>query len=111
MPTVDRKDLIVHTILNFQRFRASIVRVIINYVAELKLYPDHIKFLCQVDGDTVDNIYIYSQFLAFIEPDLLYIESNTEQMFRLIVSVTTKVLCVRQIETIMDQQIKVLAEC
>jgi hypothetical protein len=58
------------------------VRAIAEIDAKLKPDPSHIKFLCEVDGDTADDIYTYNQVLDFIERDNLDIESDTEQMYR-----------------------------
>jgi hypothetical protein len=65
-----------------QRFRAKIVRAIIERDSELKRDPNHIRFLCEVDGDTVDGIYTYNQILDFIERDKLDIDNDTEQLYR-----------------------------
>jgi hypothetical protein len=61
MPTIDPKDLIGRSFLKDteaygQRFRAKILRAIIEKDSELKRDPNHIRFLCEVDGDTVDDI-------------------------------------------------------
>jgi hypothetical protein len=72
MVTIDPKDLIGRTFLkdseaDGQRFRARIVRAIVEHDADLKRDPQHVKFLCDVDGDTADEIYTYNQVLDFIE--------------------------------------------
>ena len=87
MPTIDPKDLIGRTFLketeaDGQRFRARIVRAITEKDADLQRDPVHIKFLCEVDGDTADEIYSYNQVLDFIERDNLDIENDTEQLYR-----------------------------
>jgi hypothetical protein len=74
MPTIDPKDLMGCTFLkdseaDGQRFRARVVRAILDHDADLKRYPHHIKFLCEVDGDTADEIYTYNQVLDFTERD------------------------------------------
>jgi hypothetical protein len=66
MPTIHPKDLIGSSFLkdteaDGQRFRAKIVIAIIEKGSELKRDPNHIRFLCEVDGDTVDDIYTYNQ--------------------------------------------------
>jgi hypothetical protein len=86
-PTINPKDLIGCTLLkkteaDGQGFSAQILRAIIAKNAELKRDSDHIKFLCEVDGDTADDIYTYNQALDFIDRDCLAIESNTGQMYR-----------------------------
>jgi hypothetical protein len=65
MPTIDPKHLIGRTFLkdtesDGQRFRVRIVRAVTEKDAELKRGPNHIKFLCEVDGDTADDIYTYN---------------------------------------------------
>ena len=60
MPTIDPKDLLGRTFLketeaDGQRFRARIVRAITEKDAELQRDPEHIKFLCEVDGNTADE--------------------------------------------------------
>jgi hypothetical protein len=51
---------------NGQCFRAQVVRVILDQEVELQRNPEHIKFLCEVDGDTALKDW----------------ESNTEQLYR-----------------------------
>jgi hypothetical protein len=85
MATIDPKDLLGRTFLkdsesDGQRFRARIVRAILDHDADMKCDPQHIKFLCEVDGDTADEIYTYNQILALIEQDNLEIGSDTEQL-------------------------------
>ena len=87
MPTIDPKDLLGRTFLkdseaDGQRFRARIVRAIMDHDADLKREPHHVKFLCEVDGDTADEIYTYNQVLDFIERDSLDMDSDTEQLYR-----------------------------
>jgi hypothetical protein len=72
MPTIDPKDLIGRsflkdTVADGQRFRAKIVRASIEKYLELKRDPNHNRFLCELDGDTIDDIYTYNQILEFIE--------------------------------------------
>jgi hypothetical protein len=87
MPTIDPKYLIGRSFLKGkeaigQRFRAKIMIAIIEKDSALKRYPNHIRFLCEVDGDTVDIIYTYNQILDFIERDNLDIAIDTEQLYR-----------------------------
>jgi hypothetical protein len=87
MPTIDPNDLIGRSFLedteaDGQRFCAKIVRAIIEKDSELKRDPNHIRFLCEVDGDTLDDIYTYNQILDFIERDNLDIDNDTEQLYR-----------------------------
>jgi hypothetical protein len=50
--------------------------------AELQKNPEHIKFLCEMDGDTADDIYTYNQDMDFIERDNFDWESDTEHLYR-----------------------------
>jgi hypothetical protein len=70
--TIDPKVRIGRAILketeaDGQQFRARHVRAIIEKDSEMKRYHDHIKFLCEVDGNTADDIYTYNHFLDLIE--------------------------------------------
>ena len=87
MPTIDPEKLIGRTFLketetDGQRFRARIVRAIIDKDNELKKDPKYIKFLCEVDGDTADEIFSYNQVLDFIEKENSDVENDTEQLYR-----------------------------
>jgi hypothetical protein len=87
MPTIDPKDLLGRTFLkdsesDGQRFRAWIVRAILEHDADMKRDPQHVKFLCEVDGDTADEIYTYNQVLDLIEQDNLDMDSDMEQIYR-----------------------------
>ena len=87
MPTIDPKSLIGRTFLketdgDGQRFRARIVRAIIDKENELKNDPQYIKFLCEVDGDTADEIISYNQVLDYIERENLDAENDTEQLYK-----------------------------
>jgi hypothetical protein len=61
MPTIEPKDLIGRTFLKASeadgRYRARIVRDILDHDDDLKPEPNHVKLLCEVDGDTADEIY------------------------------------------------------
>jgi hypothetical protein len=87
MPTIDPKDLLGRTFLedsesDGQRFRARIVRAILEHDADMKRYPQHVKFLCEVDGDTADEVYTNNQVLDFTERNNLDMDSETEQLYR-----------------------------
>jgi hypothetical protein len=87
MATIDPKDLLGRTFLtdsesDGQRFRARIVRAILEHDADMKRDPQHVRFLCEVDGDTADEIYTYNQVLDLIEQDNLDMDSDTEQLYR-----------------------------
>jgi hypothetical protein len=48
---------------------------------ELKRDPNYIKFLCEVEGDTNDDIYAYNQILDFTEKGNLGSDSGMEQLY------------------------------
>jgi hypothetical protein len=79
------------------------LRAIAEKYAELKRDPNHIEYLCEVDGYTADDMYTYNQVLDFIESDNLDIESDTEQFIFSVASALIKVYCVNPIETTMSQ--------
>ena len=87
MPTIDPKELIGRTFLketeaDGQRFRARIVRAIVDKNNELQQDPKYIKFLCEVDGDTADEIISYNEIMDFIECDNNDIANDTEQLYQ-----------------------------
>jgi hypothetical protein len=87
MATKDPKDLLGCTFLkdsesDGQHFRARIVRAILEHDADMKRDPQHVKFLCEVEGDTADEIYTYNQVLDLIERDNLDMDSDMEQLYR-----------------------------
>jgi hypothetical protein len=87
MATIDPKGLLGRTFLkdsesDGQRFRARIVRAILEHDADMKRDPQHVKFLCEVDGDTADKIYTYNQVLDLMEQENLDMDSDTEQLYR-----------------------------
>jgi hypothetical protein len=74
MPTIDPEDLIGRTFLKDteaggQRFRAKIVRSIVDKHSELQKDRRYNKLSCEVDGDVAAEIFTYNQFLDFIERD------------------------------------------
>ena len=87
MVTIDPKDLIGRTFLkdteeDGQRFRARIVREIIDKENEQKNDPDYIKFICEVDGNKADEIHTYNEILDHIEKDNNDKENDTEQVYK-----------------------------
>jgi hypothetical protein len=62
-------------------FRARIVRAILEHDVDMKRDSQHVKFMCEVDGDTADEIYTYNQVLDFIEHDNLDVDSDMEQLY------------------------------
>jgi hypothetical protein len=85
MPTIDPKDLMGRTFLkdseaDGQRLLPWIVRVV-DHDADMKQEPHRVKFLCEVNGDTADEIYTYNPVLDFMERDNLDLESDTEQLY------------------------------
>jgi hypothetical protein len=80
MVTIDTKDLLGRSFLkdsaaDGQRFRARIMRAILENDADLRR-PQHVKFLCEVDGDTANDIYTYNQVLDLIERNNLDMDSD-----------------------------------
>jgi hypothetical protein len=57
------------------------VRAILEHDADLKCESQNVQFLCEVDGDTANEIYTYNQVLDFIERDNLDMDSDTEQLY------------------------------
>jgi hypothetical protein len=60
--TIDPKDLIGRTFLkdtkaDGQRFRAKIVRAIVDKDSELQKDPRYTKLLCEANGDVADDIF------------------------------------------------------
>jgi hypothetical protein len=87
MPTIEPKDIIGRTFLkdseaDGQRFRARIVRAILDHNANLKREPNHVKFLCVAAGDTADEIYTYNQVHDFIERNNLDMDKDMEKLYR-----------------------------
>jgi hypothetical protein len=83
MATIDPKDLLGRTFLkdsesDGQRFRARIIQAILEHDADMKRDPQHVKFLCEVDGDTANEIYTYNQVLNLIERDNLDLDSDMD---------------------------------
>ena len=52
---------------------------IVDKDAKLKQEPEYIKFICEVDGDTADEIFTYNQILDHIERDNLDETNDTER--------------------------------
>jgi hypothetical protein len=87
MVTIDPADLIGRTFLkdteeDGQRFRARIVKTILDEDEERQKDPQYIKFLCSVDGDTADEILSYNEVLDHIERDNNEIDNDTEQYYK-----------------------------
>ena len=74
MVTIDPKDLIGRTFLkdseeDGQRFRARVVRAVIDKEEDLKKGSEHMKFICEVPNSTVDEILTYNEILDHIARD------------------------------------------
>jgi len=87
MVTIDPKDLIGRTFLkdteeDGQRFRARVVRAIVENKEELKACPDYLKFICEVPNSEIDEIFTYNEILDYIERDNNDIENDTEQLYK-----------------------------
>ena len=87
MVTIDPKDLFGRTFLkdseeDGQRFRARVVRAIVEKEEDLKKGAEYMRFICEVPNSTVDEIYTYNEILDHIEKDNKDIESDTEQLYK-----------------------------
>ena len=87
MVTIDPKDLIGRTFLknseeDGQRFRAQVVRAVIDKEEDLKKGSEHMKFICEVPNSTVDEILTYNEILDHIARDNEDIENDTEQTYK-----------------------------
>jgi len=87
MVTIDPKDLIGRTFLkdseeDGQRFRARVVRAVIDKEEDLKKGSEHMKFICEVPNSTVDEILTYNEILDHIARDNDDIDNDTEQMYK-----------------------------
>jgi Reverse transcriptase (RNA-dependent DNA polymerase) len=87
MVTIDPKDLIGRTFLmdseeDGQRFRARVVRAVVDKEEELKKGLEYMKFICEVPNSTVDEILTYNDILDHIEKDNNDIDNDTEQLYK-----------------------------
>ncbi|MFA9289401.1 MAG: reverse transcriptase domain-containing protein, partial [Weeksellaceae bacterium] len=87
MVTIDPKDLIGRQFLkdseeDGQRFRARVVRAVIDKEEDLKKGSEHIKFICEVPNSTVDEILTYNEILDYIAKETQDIENDTEQTYK-----------------------------
>jgi hypothetical protein len=67
---------------NGQRFRARVVRAVVDKEEELKKGLDYMKFICKVPNSTVDEIFTYNDILDHIEKYKNDIDSDTEQLYK-----------------------------
>ena len=87
MITIDPKDLLGRTFLkdaeeDGQRFRARVVRAVIDNEDKVNKGSEYMKFICEVPGSTVDEIFTYNEILDHIEKDNSDITSDTEQLYK-----------------------------
>jgi hypothetical protein len=87
MVTIDPKDLIGRTFLkneeeDGQRFQAHVVCAVIDKDDALKKGHEYMKFICEVPGSTVDEIFTYNEILDHIEKDNNDLENDTERLFK-----------------------------
>jgi Reverse transcriptase (RNA-dependent DNA polymerase) len=87
MVTIDPKDLIGRTFLkdaeeDGQRFRARVVRAIVEKEDDLKKGVEYMKFICEVPNATADEIFTYNEILDHIERDNSEIENDTEILYK-----------------------------
>jgi len=74
MPVFSPLDLVGHTFLlepheDGQCFCAHIVKAIKDHENNLAQHPEHLKFLCSINDDTVKEIMSYNDILAHIHRD------------------------------------------
>ena len=72
MVTIDPKELIGRTFLkdseeDGQRFRARVVRAVVDKEDDLKKGSEYMKFICEVPNSTVDEILTYNEIIDRIE--------------------------------------------
>jgi hypothetical protein len=87
MVTIDPNDLIGRTFLkdceeDGQRFRARVVRAVIDKEDELKKGSEYMKFIFEVPNSTVDEILTYNEILNYIETEENEIQNDTEQLYK-----------------------------
>jgi hypothetical protein len=87
MVTIDPKDLIGRTFLkdaedDGQRFRARVVRAVIEKEDDLKKGSEYMKFICEVPNSTVDEILTYNEIIDHIAKDNDDIDNDTEQLYK-----------------------------
>jgi hypothetical protein len=87
MVTIDPKDLIGRTFLkdteeDGRRFRARVVRAIVEKEEDQKKGPEYVKFLCEVPDAMTNEILTYNEILDRIEKDSNDVDNDTEQLYR-----------------------------
>jgi hypothetical protein len=87
MVTIDPKDLIGRTFLkdaeeDGQRFRARVVRAIVDRETEQKKGHEYMKFICEVPDSMVDEIFTYNEIFYHIERDNNDLENDKEQLYK-----------------------------
>jgi hypothetical protein len=65
-----------------QQFRARVVRAVIDKDDALKKGHEYMKFIFEVPGSTVDEIFTYNEILDHIKKDNNDLENDTEQLFK-----------------------------
>ena len=86
MVTIDPKDLIGRTFLkdseeDGQRFRARVVRAVVEKEEDRQKGSEYMKFICEVPNSSVDEILTYNEILDHIEKDNDEVENDTEQLY------------------------------
>jgi hypothetical protein len=86
LTTIEPKDLIGRNFLkesevDGQRFRARVVRAIIDKEFELKQNPEYVRFLCEVPKSTSDEILTYNEVLDHNEKEKNEKDNDTEQLW------------------------------
>jgi hypothetical protein len=81
MVTIDPKDLIRPNFLkdskeDGQRFRARVVRAVLDNEDNMKKEPQYMNFICEVPNLKVDEMYMYNEIFDHIEKDKDDIEND-----------------------------------
>jgi hypothetical protein len=87
MVTIDPKDLIGRTFLkdaeeDGQRFRARVVRAIVEKENDVKKGVEYMKFIYEVPNSTADEIFTYNEILDHIERDNSDVVNDTEMLYK-----------------------------
>jgi hypothetical protein len=65
-----------------QCFRARVVSAVIEKEDQFKKGSEYMKFICEVPGSTVDEIFTYNEILDHIERENSDCQSATEQLLK-----------------------------
>jgi hypothetical protein len=65
-----------------QRFRARVVRAVLDIDDTMKKDAQYMKFICEVPYSKVDEMYTYNEIRDHTEKDKDDIENDTEQLYK-----------------------------